>query len=154
MEYIIDIIFLLILFRISYIDYKLYKIPNRLSLLILILKVIKIIFYNYNFENSVIGLGVYPLILLFLYGYCSDLIGKELIGFGDIKLVGSIGFYLGYKSLYNIIYYYNIICLVGITLCFIIIKIIKKENIRGIKIPFAPIVCLSLVILKVLEVTK
>lgn len=154
MEKIIDLFFIINLLLISYTDYKSCEIPDALNLFILLLKGIKIFFFNYSFENSIIGFGVYPIILLVIYGYVSNIVGKELIGFGDVKLLSSIGFYIGYSSLFAVVYYYNIICLVGIVLCYVILKIVKKKEIRGIQIPFAPIVCLALFVLEVLEVTK
>ena len=73
------------------------------------------------------------------------------MGFGDIKLVSSIGFYVGYISLGQVITYYNIISLVGITLYYIIFKISKIKKIREAKLPFAPIVSLSIITFKILE---
>ncbi|MFK4786059.1 prepilin peptidase [Fusobacterium sp. MFO224] len=151
MEKIIDLIFVIDLVVISFIDCKIYRIPNILNLWILFLKIIKIVFFGYSFESSIIGMGVYPIILLIIYGYISDYYKKELIGFGDIKLVSSIGFYVGYISLGQVITYYNIISLVGITLYYIIFKISKIKKIREAKLPFAPIVSLSIITFKILE---
>lgn len=151
MEIVVDILFVMNLVFISTIDYKKYSIPNSLNLGILVLKSIKIILFDFNFESSFIGMGVYPITLLIIYGYGSDFYNKELVGFGDIKLIASIGFYNGYSSIYGVMMYYNIISVVGISIYIIILKFAKEKDLKDRKLPFAPIIIFSYFILKILE---
>ena len=108
--------------------------------------ILKIIFLREDFEKNFLGLGVFPVFFLFLYGYAGDFLKKEIIGFGDIKLVSGIGFYFGYSGIYNLIIFHNIIFILGFLFLIPIffLKKIKKEE----EVPFAPCICLGAVIYK------
>jgi len=148
---IINILFIIDLIFICYIDSKKYIIPNTLNLGIVFLKMLKIIFFNFSFEASFIGMGVYPIILLFIYGYISEIYKVELIGFGDVKLMMSIGFYNSYTSIFQVMTYYNIISIIGIFTYLIVVKVRRKRDSVETKLAFAPIIILSYFILNILE---
>lgn len=145
-EIILDFSFFIILFFISLKDLKEKEIPNFLTLGIIFLGILKIIFLREDFEKKFLGLGVFPVFFLFLYGYEGDFLKKEIIGFGDIKLVSGIGFYFGYSGIYNLIIFHNIIFILGFLFLIPIffLKKIKKEE----EVPFAPCICLGAVIYK------
>ena len=145
-EIILDFSFFIILFFISLKDLKEKEIPNFLTLGIIFLVFLKIIFLREDFEKKFLGLGVFPVFFLFLYGYAGDFLKKEIIGFGDIKLVSGIGFYFGYSGIYNLIIFHNIIFILGFLFLIPIffLKKIKKEE----EVPFAPCICLGAVIYK------
>ncbi|WP_427041761.1 prepilin peptidase [Fusobacterium sp. SB021] len=145
-EIILDFSFFIILFFISLKDLKEKEIPNFLTLGIIFLGILKIIFLREDFEKNFFGLGVFPVFFLFLYGYAGDFLKKEIIGFGDIKLVSGIGFYFGYSGIYNLIIFHNIIFILGFLFLIPIffLKKIKKEE----EVPFAPCICLGAVIYK------
>ncbi|MFA6708170.1 MAG: prepilin peptidase [Fusobacterium sp.] len=151
MTMVIDVLFVIDLILICYIDSKKYIIPNILNLGIIFLKFIKIMFFNFSFEISYIGMGVYPIILLFIYGYISDFYNMELIGFGDVKLMASIGFYNGYNSIFEVMTYYNIISIMGILIYLIIRKTKLKKDLVEKKLAFAPTIILAYFILKISE---
>lgn len=151
MVMIINILFIIDLIFICYIDSKKYIIPNTLNLGIIFLKMLKIIFFNFSFEASFIGMGVYPIILLFIYGYISEIYKVELIGFGDVKLMMSIGFYNSYTSIFEVMTYYNIISIIGIFIYLIVVKVRRKRNSVETQLAFAPIIISSYFILKILE---
>ena len=145
-EIILDFSFFITLFFISIKDLKEKEIPNFLTLGIIFLGILKIIFLREDFEKNFLGFGVFPVFFLFLYGYAGDFLKKEIIGFGDIKLVSGIGFYFGYSGIYNLIIFHNIIFILGFLFLIPIffLKKIKKEE----EIPFAPCICLGAVIYK------
>ncbi len=145
-EIILDFSFFITLFFISIKDLKEKEIPNFLTLGIIFLGILKIIFLREDFEKKFLGFGVFPVFFLFLYGYAGDFLKKEIIGFGDIKLVSGIGFYFGYSGIYNLIIFHNIIFILGFLFLIPIffLKKIKKEE----EIPFAPCICLGAVIYK------
>lgn len=145
-EIILDFSLFIILFLISIKDLKEKEIPNFLTLGIIFLGILKIIFLHKDFEKSFLGLGVFPIFFLFLYGYAGDFLKKEIIGFGDIKLVSGIGFYFGYSGIYNLIIFHNIIFILGFLFLIpiLFLKKIKREE----EIPFAPCICLGAVIYK------
>ena len=146
MEITLDLFLFILLFFISLKDLKEKEISNFLTLGIIFLGVLKIIFLHEDFEKSFLGFGTFSIFFLFLYGYASDFLKKEIIGFGDIKLIGAAGFYFGYSGIYNLIIFHNIIFILGFLFLIPIffLKKIKKEE----EIPFAPCICLGAVIYK------
>ena len=146
MEITLDLFLFILLFFISLKDLKEKEIPNFLTLGIIFLGVLKIIFLHEDFEKNFLGFGTFSIFFLFLYGYASDFLKKEIIGFGDIKLIGATGFYFGYSGIYNLIIFHNIIFILGFLFLIPIffLKKIKKEE----EIPFAPCICLGAVVYK------
>ncbi len=145
-EITLDLFLFILLFFISLKDLKEKEIPNFLTLGIIFLGILKIIFLHEDFEKSFLGFGTFSIFFLFLYGYASDFLKKEIIGFGDIKLIGAAGFYFGYSGIYNLIIFHNIIFILGFLFLIPIffLKKIKKEE----EIPFAPCICLGAVVYK------
>lgn len=138
---IMEILLLILTLLIMKIDFKKLYIPNILNFLFLV----GVVFYKGNeIENSVIGAGIYPLPLIILYGYISDLLKKEVIGFGDIKLMISIGYLLGYTDFYDLYFFYFLAFLLG-GIYGVILLIIRKEN-REVQMPFSPFLILALYI--------
>ena len=113
MEITLDLFLFILLFFISLKDLKEKEIPNFSTLGIIFLGILKIIFLHEDFEKSFLGFGTFSIFFLFLYGYASDFLKKEIIGFGDIKLIGAAGFYFGYSGIYNLIIFHNIIFILG-----------------------------------------
>lgn len=137
-RFIIEIIFWIVLFFIVKSDLRYKIIPDRYTIIILLLGLIKIIFLGENIENKVIGMGVYPIIFLLLYGYGEKIFKKEVVGFGDIKLLSAIGFYIGYFGLYYLILYYDMIFIVSLFYGLIYIFYFKNKE-----VPFAPVIVLG-----------
>ena len=77
---ILDCLFVIILSIVFFKDLKTKTIPDYLNLILFLLGVIKIIFSEGDFEKSFIGMGVYPLILILIYGYVSDILKREVVG--------------------------------------------------------------------------
>ena len=146
MEITLDLFLFILLFFISLKDLKEKEISNFLTLGIIFLGVLKIIFLHEDFEKNFLGFGTFSIFFLFLYGYASDFLKKEIIGFVDIKLIGAAGFYFGYSGIYNLIIFHNIIFILGFLFLIPIffLKKIKKEE----EIPFAPCICLGAVVYK------
>ena len=113
------------------IDYKLQIIPNRLNLTIFEIGVVFTFIYGISniaiSINMVLGMfagaGIFLLITL-LGGL---FYGKEAMGFGDVKLMGALGLYLG---LSNIIIITILAFLIGAILSIILLvsKIKKQTN--------------------------
>lgn len=91
-----------ILISIMYIDMRKMYIPNFLNILLLLMAIYYKGMEYEVIENSILGMGIYILPLLLLYGYLSDFLQREVFGFGDIKLLMSLGYILGYSSFYNV----------------------------------------------------
>ena len=124
------------------IDYKLQIIPNRLNLTIFEVGVVFTFIYGISniaiSINMVLGMlagaGIFLLITL-LGGL---FYGKEAMGFGDVKLMGALGLYLG---LSNIIIITILAFLIGAVLSIILLvtKIKKTDE----YIPFGPFIVIA-----------
>lgn len=135
------LVFLLIVsFIIFVIDIKKLYIPNTINIIFLVMAVCYRGFDLYKIENGILGAGVYTLPLLFFYGYGSDLVQKEIMGFGDIKLMIGIGYVLGYSDFYTIYIYYLVTFVIAAL--FGIVYIVKKKTVRG-EIAFSPFLLFS-----------
>lgn len=131
----VEFIVVIVLFLIVISDIKKMIIPNRLTLLLLSLSVI-LKGNNYLIiENSILGMGTYLLPFLIIYGYVSDFIKKDAIGFGDIKLMMSFGYILGYSDIINIYLFFIYSFILG-SIVGIFIAIFKRK--LDFQLPFSP----------------
>lgn len=131
-------------------DFKEKIIPDTLTILIISLGLIKNFILEFNLEKSFLGITTYPVLFIFIYGYLETLFKKNIVGFGDIKLLMGIGSYFGYMGLYNLILFYNFIFISAFI--YIIPKILLKKFKKNEEIPFAPFICLGTFIFQFLEV--
>ncbi|HBH3700937.1 TPA: prepilin peptidase [Clostridioides difficile] len=105
----------------SYIDYKVYLIPNKIHIIIIFISIIDI-----NLLSSIKGLFLFPLpyyLIAFIFGG---------IGGGDIKLLASSGFLIGYKGYYTLLPFFISFILE------IVINYNKLRNCKNLKIALAP----------------
>lgn len=134
------IIVISILIIISIIDSKKLYIPNSLSILIIFLG----IFYNFYFKdnlfNSILGMALYSLPFSLIYGFISDLLNKEVMGYGDIKLTMGIGSFLAFTNLENI---YSFFMYTYLSASIYAIYILIKTRKKYIEFPFAPFISIS-----------
>lgn len=124
------------------IDYKLKIIPNRLNLTIFEVGLVYTILegtVNINISidmllGMVVGAGLF-LIITLIGGLIA---GKEAMGFGDVKLMGALGLFFGWRTII-------IISLIAFLLGAIIgvaLMIIKRKN-GGDYIPFGPFIVIA-----------
>lgn len=137
------ILIIFILLIIICIDIKKLFIPNSLNFLLLIVAIFSKSFDFLSLERSIIGMGVYSLPLLFLYGYLSDILNREVFGFGDIKLLINLGYILGYSSFLDI-YIYYLISFISASFVGIILLLKKKKR---KEIPFSPFLIIGFLFL-------
>ena len=152
MDRILIILLYILLFLVMYIDINKKYIPNILNFSILILSVF---IYGLNRVDSFfIGASCYTLPILIFYGYISDILKKEVFGFGDIKLIIPLGglLYLGEINIFLQIYIFYLLVFSLATLYIIIYIVIsyyrnKSVKIRGVELAFAPYICLAFIII-------
>ena len=129
------IILIPMLINVFIIDYKKQIIPNRLTLTMFEIGLIFIfmqVIINTNigintFLNSIIGmfLGGGLFLIITLIG---ELIAKkEAMGFGDIKLIGTLGLFLGKTNIISTIIIAFLIAAIASLIMLVISKIRKKK---------------------------
>lgn len=135
---IIVIVFLLI----SIIDIKKKIIPNTLVILLGILSY----FYNcknFTLEEIFLGGCVYSTAFSLIYGYGSDFLKKECLGFGDVKLSFSLGILMTYTTLLDVVFFINITFSLAL-LYYILVMILKKHKIE--EIPLGPFLIIATIV--------
>ena len=151
MDRILIILLYFLLFLVMYIDINKKYIPNILNFSILILSVF---IYGLNRVDSFfIGASCYTLPILIFYGYMSDILEREVFGFGDIKLIISVGglLYQGEINIFLQIYIFYLLVF-SLASLYIIIYIVtsycrnKTVKIKGVEIAFAPYICIAFII--------
>lgn len=136
----VRIVIIIILIAISIIDFRKTYIPNPLTLSLIIIGIFYNGFFKNNLERAILGMGMYSILFSLIYGYFSDLLGKEVLGYGDVKLSMGVGAYLGYTNLENIYNFFMYSFLVGAMYAvFLLIKFKKRD----IQIPFGPFISIS-----------
>ena len=152
MDRILIILLYILLFLVMYIDINKKYIPNILNFSILVLSIF--ICGIDKIDSFFIGTSCYTLPILIFYGYISDILKKEVFGFGDIKLIIPLGglLYLGEINIFLQIYIFYLLVFLLATLYIIIYIVIsycrnKPMKIRGVELAFAPYICLAFIII-------
>ena len=127
------------------IDYRLKIIPNRLNLTIFEVGLV------YTFLEGIININIAidmllgmiagAGIFLFITLVGGLIAGKEAMGFGDVKLMGGLGLFFGWRTIIIIsIIAFLLGAIVGITL------MLRKKKKSDEYIPFGPFIVISAVI--------
>lgn len=127
------------------IDYKLQIIPNRLNLTIfevgLVYTFIEGII-NINIAiDMLLGMVVGAGIFLFITLVGGLIAGKEAMGFGDVKLMGALGLFFGWRTIIII----SLIAFLLGAIIGVILMIFKKKN-SNEYIPFGPFIVIAAII--------
>ena len=147
--HIFEIIEYITIFYICIIDIRKKIIPDRGFIILVITGLLKGMI-NANIEGYFLGMCVYPMPLIILY-ILEDYFKKELIGFGDIKLMMGIGGNMGYKSLAEVVKFYHVVYfLAGITVILFLLYL-KHKGKKAEYIPFAPFLTIGF-IMRVLNI--
>ncbi|WP_297430956.1 prepilin peptidase [uncultured Cetobacterium sp.] len=80
---------------------------NKSNLALLFLGII-LGFLEGDLQERILGAALYTLPFILIYGYGSDILNKECIGMGDVKLVTSLGFLLKFDKVFDILIFLNI----------------------------------------------
>ena len=128
-----------ILLAASFIDIETHVIPDRFYITILITGFIFSVLHNTP-ESWFLGAASYGLPVLLLYS-ASDFMQKEIIGFGDVKLICAAGGFISYSGLKDLLWFYEILYVsAGIFSVFLIL--FKKRTLKCY-MAFAPFICFS-----------
>ena len=141
--HILEIIEYIALFYICIIDIRKKIIPDRGFIILVTIGLLKGMI-NTNIEGYFLGMCVYPMPLIILH-ILEDYFKKELIGFGDIKLMMGIGGNMGYKSLAEVVKFYHVVYfLAGITVILFLLYM-KYKGKKAEYIPFAPFLIMGVI---------
>ena len=114
-------------------------IPDRFYIILIISRSIFSVLRDTS-ESWFIGMAAYGLPVLLLYS-ASDFIHKEIIGFGDVKLICAVGGFISYSGLKNLLWFYETLYIcAGIFSIFLIL--FRKRTLKCY-MAFAPFICLS-----------
>ncbi|PFJ17540.1 prepilin peptidase [Bacillus cereus] len=123
-----------LLLIISVTDYIYMLIPNRILISFTILLILECIFVPLvTWIDSIVGSGV-----IFILLYCMQKVYPEGLGGGDIKLLSLLGFIVGVKGIFMILFLAS--CC---SLCFFGIGIVLKRIEARKPIPFGPFISLG-----------
>lgn len=128
------------------IDLKLQIIPNRLTLTIFetgLLFIFINVAMNIGFgittiTNSILGMIVGGGIFLLITLIGGLIAGKEAMGFGDVKLMGALGLFLGWVNIIIV----SVLAFLLATIISIAILIIKRKKFNDY-IPFGPFIVIA-----------
>ena len=126
------------IFYLAYLDIKSRIVPNRILLVLLAIRLFLLIpetvlypdYLSVFITSSVFG-AVAAMLLLII----GNLIAKKGMGYGDIKLFGVIGFYVGMQSVLGILFFSLVFAAV-----YCIVLLIRKKISARDEIPFVPFV--------------
>lgn len=152
MDRILIVLLYILLFFVMYIDINKKYIPNILNFSILVISIF--VCGVDKIDSYFIGASCYTLPILIFYGYISDILKKEVFGFGDIKLIMSLGglLYQGEINIFLQIYIFYLL-IFSLASLYIIIYIVisycknKSVKIKGVEIAFAPYICIVFIII-------
>ncbi len=123
-----------LLLIISVTDYIYMLIPNRILAWFACLLILECIFVPLvTWTDSIVGSGV-----IFILLYCMQKIYPEGLGGGDIKLLSLLGFIVGLKGIFMILFLAS--CF---SLCFFGVGIVLKRMKMRSQIPFGPFISLG-----------
>ena len=127
------------------IDYKLQIIPNRLTITMWEIGIIFSFIRGLNNLNVAIEMWIGMFVgagIFFLLTFIGNIVfKKETMGFGDVKLMGALGLYFGFRSIIAIAILAFFIAALYSTIL-IIKNHIKKQDIEEF-IPFGPFIVLA-----------
>lgn len=132
-----------VLIAIACIDYDCMYIPNSLLIVLFCLAIAMILFCPFtNIYSHLIGLALGGGILLLIYGVGYALIKREVVGFGDVKLMAVLGLLLGWENiLFTYVFGFVVACIV-----LVVVRAVKKDKTKFKEYPFAPFLVFSAII--------
>lgn len=125
------------------VDYYTFKIPNQIILFIAILFIVKSLY-----ENKIVSINLLtPFVILFVFSIINfiheKLKGKAAIGFGDIKLLMSLGLFFNLTISLLGIWISSIVALPG----YLILNSYNKDRFSGNRVPFGIFISIAYTII-------
>lgn len=129
-------IVLLFLFVLSYYD-KVYRaIPKNMVHIFLGVCSVLFVFINLNLLSFVVT------VVLVLFLFVLSLLMKKSFGMGDMLLLVGLGLVMEYRS-FLVMFWFGILLALFCSICY---SILRKKNLKGMKIPMVPFFAISFVV--------
>lgn len=138
-EFYLHIVLWSLLVITTLIDYDHYVICESILLVATLLALIYVIFSDASWLDHVLGLAVGFGFYLLIYVIARLIYKREAFGFGDVELMGSLGFFLGIANTAITCLLSFFVALFGI----FIMKIAGKAFSAKEEIPFGPYICIA-----------
>ena len=129
-------IILIFLFILSYYDFLYRAVPQMLVHVLLGLSAVIFIFFNLNITSALLSLGI------FLVLWLLTLILKKSFGLGDMLILIALGVILSYKGYITMFW----ISIFSALLYALLVGLVKRKNMKKVKIPMIPFFTLSFLI--------
>lgn len=127
------------LIALTMIDYDHQLLPDNITLPLLWLGLIFNVGGTYtDLASAVIGAVAGYLILWSIYWLFKLLTGKEGMGYGDFKLLGALGAWLGWQYLHMVVLMSSVVGIAG----FVLLMLIRQQR-RDTPIPFGPYLAIA-----------
>lgn len=126
-------IVLLLLFILSYYDFLYREIPRTLVHILIAASILIFVFFNLNLLSALLTVGILSVIFLL------TLVLKKSFGFGDILVLLSLGLISSAKQ-FLVIFWISVF---SALLYAVLFGRIKKEPLKGVKIPMVPFFALA-----------
>ena len=146
-RFIVYFFIIIILLEIIIRDIKEKIILNKSNLALLFLGII-LGFLEGDLQERILGAALYTLPFILIYGYGSDILNKECMGMGDVKLITSLGFLLKFNKVFDILIFLNISFIIPLIYLggkYIYFKKLDKD------IAFGPFLILSYIVIVIKE---
>lgn len=121
------------------------EVPNFGNILFFFLSIYYMSLQGVVVSRIFLSVAVYIFPLILLYGYVSDFLEKDVLGFGDIKFIMGVGALMSSELLWISLYYFYLFSF-SLSAVFGLLYIhIKQER----EIPMLPAFSISFILLKV-----
>lgn len=141
LEFCLGLIKYVVLVRICFIDFREKIIKDRDLVILLVIGILLGVERN-NLEKVYLGWCAFSMPLLILY-IVEDYFKKELIGFGDVKLMIVIGGLLRYRDFRQVLLFYQNLYFLSAAIVVLVLIYWKMRGKRGEYVPFAPYIVLN-----------
>ena len=132
------------------IDIKRKIIPERGFLILLAMGFLKALYFNYLTEWY-LGICAFSMPLLFLY-IVEDYVKKELIGFGDIKLMMAVRGLLRYENISETVRFYIFLYILGGIFSIFLSAYLKIRKKKTEYIAFGPFIIMTYIVFGYLNI--
>lgn len=136
-----------LLLCIAAVDYFEYIIPNVFVVVLVFFSVLKAAASGDEFLLNIIVSFLLAVFLAFLNHIFNKIINKDIIGYGDIKLLAAINLFFGYKLFFFGLWLSAFIAIPG----FYLIKLFSTKHSQEVRVPFGFFLSIGFIIISIFD---